>query len=136
MNTKSTDSIEQRLRKDATRISVEADAHFTQRVSNQIAALNQSANPVSAGRQPSYWGWGAVATAMLALAIIAGQQNWPTPGQTLVEPEQPLIAHLEQDLTQALTSGEADLRSELEKVQSDWQRVERMIGLGGKSFSK
>ncbi len=124
------ENLEQRLRNDAERIGVKTDDNFNKRVSNQL-------HPRAAGiTQPapirSRLGWGLGAAAALALAVIVGRESLLP--DNAVDPS--TVASLELNLDKALASREHDLRTELQKVQNDLQRVESMLSLGGKNYSK
>ncbi len=129
MNTPRPDHLEQRLRRDAERIAVSADEHFSQRVSNQLNPPHVSTRPPV--NRLSWWAWGIAAPAALAVAVLLLQNPAVQPG-----PQPAALAGLDVNLDKALAQREHDLRRELQKVRSDLNRVESMLGLGGKAFSK
>lgn len=124
------ENLEQRLQRDAQRICVKVDDNFNKRVSNQFHP-----RPISS-RQPTpvrFWlSWGLGAAAALALAVILGRESL-LPDNT---DDQSTVANLELNFDKALASREDDLRTELQKMQNDLQRVESMLSLGGKNYSK
>lgn len=130
--TRQSTCLTQRLRQDAGRIDIQADDQFTQRVSQRLHARAQQ----PPARPRARLAWWLAAPAVLVLALLVSRQVL-TPETGTILPDQRLaVANLDNNLDQALASREATLRNELSRLQSDLQRVESTLGLGGKAFSK
>lgn len=130
-NNQTFDDIELRLQRDAKKIAVSADDQLSLRISNQLHPRTTSAS--QSLRTRPWLGWGLATAAVMVLAIVMGRNGLESNDPLI---EAPLAANLELNIDKALASRENDLRNELQKVQNDLERVESMLGLGGKALSK
>lgn len=134
MNTLRPDHLQQRLHDDAEHIQVTASDDLSLRITNQLQARRTITrdNP----RLRSYWAWGLAAPAALTIVLLLGREAPQKPLDISLVQVQPIVSHLGINLNEAIASRENTLRSELDKVENDLQKLSSLIGLGDTTLSK